>query len=232
MKGRGNAAIVQKRNVPSGGLDDYPTPPAVTRAFLEHVLPQGSASSREAWEPAANRGYMARTLEERFAKVHASDIADYGMGYPQQDFLASREAPGSTTWIVTNPPFNQAEEFIHHSLSLGMNCAFLLRQAFIEGKGRYSRLFLPKPPSIYAPFVERTYLYQGEVSASKKGGTQIYAWFVWLREWRSETIVRWIPPCLRQLARPEDYNAMGKPGERLDLFSSSHRRQENQHVNP
>ena len=75
-----SSAVMQQRIEPNDSLDDYPTPSWATRALIEHVLKpealrQELTINRETdlppswlrvWEPAANRGYMARPLTEYF----------------------------------------------------------------------------------------------------------------------------------------------------------------------
>ena len=81
-----SSAVMQQRSEPHNSLDDFPTPPWATRALCEgHPLAWGSLSKLTCREPAANRGHMEHTLAEYFGKVEASDIFDYGAGYPEGD---------------------------------------------------------------------------------------------------------------------------------------------------
>ena len=54
---------------------------------------------------------MARPLREYFGTVKASDIFAYGHG-AVADFLATPLEASSVDWIITNPPFRLAEDFI------------------------------------------------------------------------------------------------------------------------
>ena len=107
LHGAGRYAVgAIRKSKTDNTLDDFPTPPWATRALCEHVIkPNGTVL-----EPAANRGFMARPLAEYFDSVTASDIADYGCGYPIADFL--RDHDDIFDWVISNPPFNQTAPFI------------------------------------------------------------------------------------------------------------------------
>ena len=107
-------AVMAQRAEPHDSLDDFPTPPWATRALLTHVLPRAVANyvphEESAWEPACNRGFMLRPLQEWFSVAWGTDIHDYGIGYPQHDFLQpylplQRPTIDPPNWIITNPPF-------------------------------------------------------------------------------------------------------------------------------
>ena len=60
---------------------------------------------------------MARPLKEYFRAVQASDAHDYGYGQ-QRDFLTYPFKTSSVDWVITNPPFWLAEQFLLRSLSI------------------------------------------------------------------------------------------------------------------
>lgn len=148
---------------------------------------------------------MARPLAERFERVVAADIHDYGFG-EVADFLAPLWQPAPCDWIVTNPPFKQGEAFALRALEVaGVGVALLVRSAFLEGIGRYQRLFDRHPPTVVAQFTERVVLHKGRLS--EKGSTATaYCWIAWKtpRDLRC-TQFRWIPPCRKRLERRSDY---------------------------
>jgi hypothetical protein len=194
-----------------GGREDFPTPPWATRAFLHHVLPQDHAAE-VVWEPAANRGHMARALAEKFGTVVATDLHDYGAGYPAVDFLSGptpKDYGQEVHWIITNPPFNLAEEFVERALTIATEgVAVFVRASWIEGKGRYERLFKRQGPELFCPYVERVPIVEGRVDP-KAASQMSYAWFVW-RQGKPEharTRVVWIPPSRGEMERSEDYGA-------------------------
>ena len=83
---------------------------------------------------------MAKVLEEYFPEVMSCDIADYGQDRIA-DFL-SKDVNEEYDFIITNPPFNLAEEFVLKALPLAKeSTAIFARTQFIESVGRYERLF-------------------------------------------------------------------------------------------
>lgn len=187
-------------------LDDFPTPPWAARALCEHVIHYARGSFNSVWEPACNRGFMLRGLDDYFYRVHASDIFDYGIGAPVGDFLFSGEADPMPGWIITNPPFRLAARFVHRSLNIARRgVAMLTRTAFLEGADRYATLFARQRPSIIAQFVERVPMVKGRCDPKASTATA-YCWLVWDRAPQSNTTqFVWIPPCRRKLERPGDY---------------------------
>lgn len=212
-------AVMQQRSEAHDSLDDFPTPPWAVRALMEHVIkPHCSPGSYEhnmsVWEPACNRGYMARPLSEYFKRTHFSDIHDYG--WDGQDRVVDFLYPGSedamsedpADWIITNPPFRLAEQFAGRCFEIGPRIGFamLVRIAFLEGVGRYNDLFSVTPPSIVAQFSERVPMVKGRHDPDASTATA-YCWLVWSPQmWprHGNTDFVWIPPCRRQLQKPGD----------------------------
>ncbi|QDC37120.1 methyltransferase [Sphingobium fuliginis] len=205
-----STAVMQRRVEPHDSLDDFPTPPWATRAlceWLQRELDQDLAD-RSCREPAANRGHMVRPLREYFASVEASDVHDYGAGFPVEDYLFGPNP--DVDWTITNPPFRLAEQFIEKaSMTSRHGFAFLVRAAFLESVGRYEGIFSRNPPSYVLQFTERVVMHKGKLSANGSTATA-YAWLVWV-EGEDDTRLRWIAPCRKQLERAEDYQQMVEP---------------------
>jgi hypothetical protein len=207
-------AVMAQRAEPSDSLDFFPTHPWATRALCEHVLP---LKGRTVWEPAAGKGDMVRPLREYADIVVASDVHDYGEGdetFFQHDFLMPYVpfVVGRAHWIITNPPFRLAEQFITRGLEIAREgVAVLVRSVSVESVGRYENLFSVRPPSIIAQFVERVPMVKGRLDKDASTATS-YAWLVFERlpSGRPTRFV-WIPPCRKKLERPGDYD--GYPRE-------------------
>lgn len=153
-------AVMQQRSEPVGSADYFGTPPWATRALMERL-----ALSRSAvvWDAACGRGFMARPLAEYANHVISSDLLHYGYG-EVLDFLAPEADAISCDWVITNPPFNLAAEFILKSLTRARcGVAVLVRTAFAESRGRYETLFRDHPPSLRLQFVDRVVMHKGEV---------------------------------------------------------------------
>ena len=111
MQNRSHAVMAQ-RSEAKDSRDDFPTPPWATRALMEHVLSGGLASrNMSCLEPACGAGHMDKVLREYFRETSASDIYSYGYG-DVADFLRTPHEVNSCDWVVTNPPFSLAEEFV------------------------------------------------------------------------------------------------------------------------
>ena len=202
---KGFTAVMAQRREPPDALDHFPTPPWATRALFRYVLPAvGRGRIGTVWEPACGEGVMAAVIAEfAGAPVIASDIFDYGFGLTPLDFLHDPPA-GHPAWIITNPPFKLACEFTLRALDLVTEgVAMLVRTQWVEGVGRYEKLFQHRQPALYAPFVERVPMIKGCWDPDASTATS-YAWFVWDRGEPSATRVFWIPPCRRALTRADD----------------------------
>lgn len=198
-----SSAVMQQRSEPHDSLDDFPTPPWGTRALCEWLEQQGHDLSRQTCrEPAANRGYMVRPLSEYFDGVWASDIHDYGAGFPVRDYLFCPRPP-TTDWTITNPPFRLAEQFIERALQCSPRVAMIVRTAFLKGIGRYERLFSRMPPTNILQFSERVVMHKGRVTATGSTATA-YCWLVWSGPIGTPCF-HWIPACRKRFEKSEDY---------------------------
>ena len=198
-------AVMAQRHEPKDSPDDFPTPPWATRALLKHVINDQNFEQMTCLEPACGRGYMSRPLSEQFGRVDSADLIDYGFG-DVRDFLTYPYLAGSHDWVITNPPFKRAQDFIERAMTVAKSgVAILARTVFLESIGRYEGLFKKNPPTYFAQFTERVPMVKGRLD--KKASTATgYAWFVWLKGDAHEgTRLVWIPPCRRSLEEPEDY---------------------------
>jgi hypothetical protein len=205
-----SSAVMQQRSEPHDSLDDFPTPPWATRALCEFLQANlgFDLSMMSCREPAANRGHMVHPLLESFGHIAASDIHDYGAGFRVEDYLFGPDQHWDRTdFTITNPPFKLAEQFIERALRLSrVGCAVIVRAAFLEGVGRYSRLFAITPPSYVLQFTERVVMHKGRLAPEGSTATA-YAWLVWINDDQADTRLRWIAPCRKRLERPSDYEA-------------------------
>jgi hypothetical protein len=218
-------------------LEFFPTPPWAARAggeLIQRLDPPPVPRGWWAWESACGQGQMAGPLASYFDVVRATDIHDHGWGgqdRPPLDFLhLAADAVDQIDWIITNPPFGLAAEFVEAGLRRARRgVAILVRQAFFESEGRWPLFFGEHPCGVKASFFERVPMQLGRWEP--KGSTATaYAWFVWFRpevepEWVSEfrrlTRARGlfvlpdagIPPGTKaRLTRPDDARLWGARG--------------------
>ena len=197
---------MSQRAEPPDSRDDFPTPPWATRALIEHVIRDTALFKKQTClEPACGAGHMAKVLEEYFFQVNASDKYKYGYGHCH-DYLADDWPSTTFDWVITNPPFRLAEEFLLKSLEIAREgVAILARTVFIESVGRYNRIFLDRPPTKFAQFTERVPMVRGRLD--KKASTATgYSWIVWEKRITCEPRLLWVPPCRKTLERDCDYD--------------------------
>lgn len=194
-----------QRTEPLDAPDDFPTPPWATRALLEHVLSrEEDFRSQTCLEPACGAGHMVKVLKEYFSEVVCSDAYDYSYA-PVRDFLTYPYPDELVDWVVTNPPFRLAEEFIIRALEIARRgVAILARTVFLESVGRHERIFLDRPPAKFAQFVERVPMVRGRLDQKASTATG-YAWLVWEKGTPNLPRLMWVPPCRKRLEHPSDY---------------------------
>jgi hypothetical protein len=226
-------AVTEQRHSARDALDFFPTPPWGTRALVEIVLRDRLGFDLEMtriWEPAAGEGHMAEVLREyKPACVFASDVHRYpeargridrigsftGEGLDvvkAPDFRLHERGPG-LDFVITNPPFNLAEQFLERALREAEVVCLLLRSNFIDTQGRYERVFSKTPPLCVAQFAERLPMHEGRWDPDGDTATS-YAWFVWARGNTEDTRLIWIPTGQREaLERPHDRERFGMKQE-------------------
>jgi hypothetical protein len=175
-----------KRSADLGGPDFFPTPPWATFALIDNENFVG-----DIWECACGDGSMSHVLEKTGIPVRSSDLFKRGYGEAGIDFL---DAKSTAENIITNPPYNCAEGFVAQGSKLAKKkFALLLRLAFLEGANRANTIFSRTPPSRVWVFSERiTFYMKGAKQAGS--GTTAYAWFVWDKDTRGGTELRWFKP--------------------------------------
>lgn len=205
MQNRSHAVMAQRAEA-SDSPDDFPTPPWATRGFMEYIIKdKGPFSNMSVLEPACGAGHMAKVLKEYFGEVRASDAYAYGYA-AVRDYLDVPYEANAVDWVITNPPFRLAEEFVHRSLIVArLGVAVLVRTVFIESSGRYRALFEKTPPTKFAQFVERVPMVRGRLDRKASTATG-YAWLVWEKDAPTTSRLMWVPPCRKKYEREEDYS--------------------------
>jgi len=123
--------------------DFYPTPPEATQALLNFLnIPKDQII----WEPACGEGHMAEVFEGNGYEIITSDINSFGYGVSGVDFLNTECK--NCDWIITNPPFNLAEDFIKQCVKFQKPFALLLKSQYWHSKKRHSLFTTTKPKYI------------------------------------------------------------------------------------
>ncbi len=162
--------VSNRRLVNNEGADFYPTPAWGTKALIKYETFSGTIL-----EPCCGDGSMSEVLKQTGCEVFSSDLYDRGYG-EVKDFFDVKENFNN---IITNPPYNIAEDILEHALSLATHkVAILVRTAFLESQKRYHRFYAENPPSKVYVFSERLSMYPAG-SPVKGGGTTSYSWIIW-----------------------------------------------------
>ena len=175
--------------------DYYATEPKALELLLEL-----ETFSPYVWECACGEGHLSKVLEGHGYRVKSTDVVD--RGYPNTevaDFLnITKQDVGHlpSMDIITNPPYKYAKEFVEHALDIsvdGTKVAMFLKVQFLEGKAR-RELFKKHPPKvIYVASSRLLCAKNGEFEKMRQGGGSAvaYAWFIWEKGYKGDTIVRW-----------------------------------------
>lgn len=148
-------------------------------------------------EISAGNGHLSERLKELGHNVISWDIIQRDYPLDQvQDFLAVKELPKGYS-ILTNPPFNKCAEFVLHSLDLlenGQQAIFFLKIQFLESQKRYKEIFSKYPPKYIYVFKERCLCAMNgefEIDGKRQSSAVCYAWYVFEKEFKGDTILRW-----------------------------------------
>lgn len=167
--------------------DYYATEPIAGKLLLE-VEPGLS----NIWECACGEGHLAKVFDKAGKLGKATDLINRGYG-AVEDFLLNTELYHNGD-IITNPPFKYAQQFVEHALNkvdTGRYVCMFLRLLFLEGQAR-KILFEKYPPKTVYVFSKRVNCAKNGDFITYNSGAVAYAWYVWVKGYKGETVVRWI----------------------------------------
>lgn len=160
--------------------------------------------SHNIWECACGQGHLSKVFEAHGHNVMSSDLINRGYGLTGVDFLTVLNPRHNSPYnlpfegdIITNPPYKYALPFIETALQIvgkGYKVAMFLKVQFLEGKER-KRLFLSYPPkTIYVSSSRLLCAKNAEFEKMRAAGGSVvaYAWFVWVKGYEGDTVVKWI----------------------------------------
>jgi len=136
-------------------------------------------------------GHLSKVLINKGFNVKSSDLIDRGFGEVQDFLKFEGEFNGD---ILTNPPFKLAEEFVEkamQSVHIGNRVIFFLKIQFLESETRY-KLFKKYNPKYIYVHSSRQICAKGGEFEKYHAGTQFYAWYIFEKGYKGETILRWI----------------------------------------
>ena len=167
--------------------DFYATDPIAIDKLLNY-----ESFNKNIWECAVGMGHLSNQLVKYGFNVFCSDIVNRGVENMQLiDFLkTNRKFDGD---IITNPPYKYCSEFILKALEVipvGNKVAMFLKLTTLEGQKRYEEIYSKYPP-------KNVYVFSKRIECAKNGkfkgqSAVCYAWFIWEKGYKGETILRWI----------------------------------------
>lgn len=177
--------------------DFYATPRNAIEAILNEVKLDGSIL-----EPAAGQGHISKVLKEYYpySEIVSTDLIqrEERFGIPIQggvDFL-THEFHRKFDNIITNPPFNLAQEFIEKALELSNDKVIMFAKIqLLEGNKR-RELFDNTPLKYVYVFSKRVNPLRNGEELDERGkpwsSTMCFAWFIWEKGSNTEPIIRWL----------------------------------------
>ena len=165
-------------------LDYYATPSEMAEYLLKlepHL--------NNVWECACGEGHLAKVFEQHNILAKATDIVDRGYG-EVTDFFTVSDYNGD---IVTNPPYNKAQEFVEHALKIthtGNKICMFLKLTFLEGKKRkklFDRLNLK---TVYISTSRVNCACNGKFNSSQSSAVA-YAWFIFENGYNNYPVIKW-----------------------------------------
>jgi hypothetical protein len=135
------------------------------------------------WEPACGPGAIVRVFRAYEHTVYASDIKNYSWNHKVKDFLTAKKAPKGCDAIVTNPPFQFAEQFVRHALEVSPLVIMLLRFNFYESQRRTDILDNGNLSRIHVFSNRLPMMHRFGWDGPRASSAMPFAWYVWER-WR------------------------------------------------
>lgn len=176
--------------------DFYETPKWATEKAVEKMIMDGVINKYdEVLEPCCGAGAISDVLSiYGFENLKSSDIqtADYIKGTKGIDVYDLDD--NITDVVFTNPPYNlmtkenMLEEFLRISKK---KVILLLNIYYLSSKERKEMLENSCLRYVYI-HSNRVTMYPYGKEKPKNGGTKMFAWFVWDKEYEGEPIIRWI----------------------------------------
>lgn len=177
--------------------DFYATPENAIRAILDVVKLDGSIL-----EPAAGQGHISRLLREYYpySELVSTDLIqreekfgiaiDGGVDFLTYDYNRKFDN------VITNPPFNLAQEFIERALELSNDKVIMFAKIqLLEGNKR-REMFDNTPLKYVYVFSKRVNPLRNGEELDENGkpwaSTMCFAWFIWEKDYKGEPIVRWL----------------------------------------
>lgn len=163
--------------------DYYTTDPTAVEQFVKHLEKSGLITGNVIWEPACGCGNISKVLESLEYDVISTDLYDRGYGKSDIDFLQTKKVPNWCDVIITNPPYNIADDFVKHAmdiLPIGGRYFALMNLSYLAGQKRFKEIY-------NNGYLRAIHVYPHRINCYKNNEDQghsspvNYAWFEYLK---------------------------------------------------
>jgi len=167
--------------------DYYPTPFELTRRFLKVW---NIHQNKKILEPACGEALaIVKVLQEQ----GFSNITFHDLHVDNVNFLNEQE---QYDYVITNPPFSLAYEFIQKCKEIVTNeFALLLPLSYLHGKKRYDDIWMDKSFPLKKVYIFTRYPMLGDElreDGKMRTGMMVYAWYVWDKNYKGNPEIDWI----------------------------------------
>ena len=190
----------EKQMRPRDQHDFYPTPLPLAYYALNMLIPHPAYP--RIFDPGAGTGVWGHAARRIFPQAWIAGLelrptgrADhYDHWYHEQDYLDPDYYPPLVDFVIGNPPYRYAEQFVRKALTHvneGWYVLFLLRLAFLEGQARARGLYREFPlKEVHVLPARPSFITEGE-KAGRTDATA-YAIFIWQKGWTGTTELGWL----------------------------------------
>jgi hypothetical protein len=178
-------------------LDFYETPYSITQQFLDEINKNDDIcldSKDLILEPCCGNGAIIKVLQNSYNNIMYYDIRKTNICSKPKDFL---NESNMYDWIITNPPFFLAFEFIKKCKEVSRKgFCLLLPLNYLHGKKRFNELYnVNDNYKLKNLYIFTRYPMLGDEINSEgkyKSGMLVYAWYVWVNKYDGDPKVKWI----------------------------------------
>jgi len=173
--------------------DFYATDPNSVLSFLNEYELDGKI----VYEPCVGEGHIAKTIKNYYLDkmVYGTDLVDRGYGDGVFDFINGDVSDliklgvpvNNVDWVITNPPFKFAKEFINKSLNIAnKGVVMFLKIQFLESQSR-KEWFKETPLKYVYVFSKRQVVLNNGQKINPKTGkawasTMCFCWYIWEKD--------------------------------------------------
>ncbi len=189
----GNSITGRKENI---AYDFYETPKWATEKAVKAMLRDKILNKKEfVYEPCVGAGAITDVLEMYgFENIEASDIqtADYIKGMKGVDVYEVED--NACDVVITNPPYNlmtKGNMLAEFQRIAEKKVILLLNIFYLSSKDRKKMLENSSLRHIYI-HSDRVTMFPYGQEKPKNGGTKMYAWYVWDKEYTGKPTLSWI----------------------------------------